>query len=126
MAVSHATIKEGSKGSDVAAWQTILGDVTVDSSFGPKTTASTKKWQTKYGLKNDGVVGPNTWAKAAEVSPTTFKQKVANIAQASVIGVPSKVPAWGWAAAIGAVLTGIAYAFFGGPILRQPPRNRKP
>ncbi len=62
-AVSHATIKQGSKGADVTAWQTIIG-VTADGNFGTGTTAATKKWQTAHGLTADGVVGPKSWSAA--------------------------------------------------------------
>lgn len=62
-AVSHATIKQGSKGSDVIAWQKIIG-VTADGNFGSGTTTATKAFQTKHGLTADGVVGPKTWSAA--------------------------------------------------------------
>lgn len=57
------TIKLGSHGDAVVAWQKIIG-VTPDGDFGPKTLAATKKWQAAHGLEPDGVVGPKTWAKA--------------------------------------------------------------
>lgn len=62
-AASHATIKQGSKGSDVVAWQKIIG-VTADGNFGSGTAAATKTFQTKHGLTADGVVGPKTWSAA--------------------------------------------------------------
>jgi len=62
-AAPHALIAQGSSGSDVALWQKIIG-VTADGSFGSGTAAATKSWQTAHGLNPDGVVGPNTWAKA--------------------------------------------------------------
>lgn len=62
-AVSHATIKQGSKGSDVIAWQKIIG-VTADGNFGSGTATATKAFQTKHGLTADGVVGPKTWSAA--------------------------------------------------------------
>lgn len=61
--VTHATIKAGSKGADVIAWQQIIG-VKADGIFGAGTTAATKTWQTKHGLTADGVVGPKSWSAA--------------------------------------------------------------
>ena len=60
---THSTIRLGSKGTDVATWQSFLG-ISVDGVFGPKTDASTRKFQSSKGLKADGVVGPLTWAAA--------------------------------------------------------------
>ena len=59
----RSTIKLGSHGPDVRAWQKILG-VTPDGSYGPKTLAATKKWQAAHHLTPDGVVGPKTWSAA--------------------------------------------------------------
>jgi murein DD-endopeptidase MepM/ murein hydrolase activator NlpD len=61
---AHSTIRYGSHGDDVAAWQRILG-VDPDGDFGPKTLAATKKWQAAHGLDPDGVVGPKTWTEAS-------------------------------------------------------------
>lgn len=60
---TRATIRRGSKGPDVAAWQKIVG-VTSDGDFGPKTEAATKAWQAARGLTADGIVGPKTWGAA--------------------------------------------------------------
>lgn len=60
-AVKRATIKAGSKGPDVVAWQQILG-IKADGIFGSGTTSATKTFQTKHGLTADGVVGPKTWS----------------------------------------------------------------
>ncbi len=60
---SHATIRRGSTGPDVVAWQQIIG-VTADGQFGPQTEAATKAWQQSHGLNPDGIVGPLTWAAA--------------------------------------------------------------
>lgn len=57
------TLKVGSKGDDVKAWQKIVG-VTVDGTFGTGTANATRIWQQKHALAADGVVGPATWAKA--------------------------------------------------------------
>jgi peptidoglycan hydrolase-like protein with peptidoglycan-binding domain len=58
---AFATIKLGSTGPDVAAWQKVLG-VAADGKFGPQTDAATRSWQRAHGLTPDGVVGPKTWA----------------------------------------------------------------
>lgn len=63
-AFSGATLKQGSKGADVAELQAIVG-VTVDSSFGPMTAAAVKAWQASHGLVADGIVGPKTQAAMA-------------------------------------------------------------
>src|SRR6185369_1833704 len=59
----HATIKQGSKGADVTAWQKIIG-VTADGNFGSGTRSATITWQQQHGLSPDGVVGPASWAAA--------------------------------------------------------------
>lgn len=61
--ITHKTIKQGSTGPDVAAWQKIIG-VSADGKFGPGTAAATRAWQTKHGLTADGAVGPKTWSAA--------------------------------------------------------------
>ena len=66
---SMPTIKNGSSGGTVRGCQQFLlckGYTSVgsaDGSFGPKTTAAVKKYQTAYKLTSDGIVGKNTWAK---------------------------------------------------------------
>lgn len=52
-------LREGSRGPIVAKMQQIIG-VTADGVFGPNTKAALKKWQTKNGLRSDGVAGKNT------------------------------------------------------------------
>jgi peptidoglycan hydrolase-like protein with peptidoglycan-binding domain len=77
-------LSSGMKGEDVRAWQAELirsgySKVKADGVFGPVTLASTKDWQSKRGLKPDGIVGPATRAKIgtnvaarpAVVLPTT-------------------------------------------------------
>lgn len=63
-AVKHATIRQGSKGSDVTAWQQIIGVSPADGNFGAGTLSATKAWQTAHHLTADGVVGPATWSAA--------------------------------------------------------------
>ncbi|MGS2613733.1 peptidoglycan-binding domain-containing protein [Micromonospora sp. LZ34] len=54
----------------VALWQRILvaegylATSGVDCDFGPATQAATVKYQQRYGLTADGVVGTQTWSKA--------------------------------------------------------------
>ena len=55
-------LKNGSKGDDVKKLQEKLG-VEAIGTFGPKTEAAVKAWQKANGLKDDGIVGPTTWAK---------------------------------------------------------------
>lgn len=57
------TLKQGSKGKTVAAWQRIVG-VAADGVFGPRTEAATIAWQLAHKLAGDGIVGPKTWAAA--------------------------------------------------------------
>jgi len=64
---SHKTLRQGSIGEDVKAWQAILG-VMPDGKFGLATLAATKKWQAAHGLTANGIVGPDTWAKASELT----------------------------------------------------------
>ena len=68
---STMTLKRGSSGNDVRAWQTFLVSqgytaVTVDGDFGVQTEDSTKAFQAKRGLKADGIVGPETLRVLAE------------------------------------------------------------
>ena len=82
------TIRIGSRGPDVQAWQTFLrggqidadgnctaadGDALIsDGIFGAVTDRGTKAWQTKNGLTADGIVGKDTWAHAvADSFPVT-------------------------------------------------------
>lgn len=65
---THPTIKQGSKGPAVIEWQNFLG-TKADGNFGPNTTTLTKAFQTKKGLKADGVVGPASWTAALGQPP---------------------------------------------------------
>ncbi len=60
-------LKKGSRGSDVTKTQRdlkALGYLSVDPTgyYGDLTTASVKKLQKAYGLYQDGIAGPNTFA----------------------------------------------------------------
>jgi peptidoglycan hydrolase-like protein with peptidoglycan-binding domain len=62
-AAKHATIRLGSKGVDVTAWQNLLG-IPASGTFDSATAAATRTWQTGHRLTADGVVGPMTWGAA--------------------------------------------------------------
>ena len=57
-------LRRGSKGEDVKWVQGIIG-ATQDGDFGPATERALRRWQSKFGLATDAVVGPKTWAKLA-------------------------------------------------------------
>lgn len=57
------TIRVGSTGNAVKAWQAIV-NVAEDGEFGNKTKAATIAYQTAAKLTPDGVVGPKTWKQA--------------------------------------------------------------
>ncbi len=70
-AQSRATLRWGSTGSDVRfaqqrlkAWGYYRG--AVDGVYGPLMYAAVIRIQRKYGLTQDGVVGPSTWALLGE------------------------------------------------------------
>ena len=55
-------LKLGSKGEDVKKLQQKLG-IGADGSFGPGTEKAVKDWQSKNGLKADGIIGDASWSK---------------------------------------------------------------
>lgn len=62
-----ATLREGSRGSDVRTLQARLG-LTVDGIFGHDTDQAVRAFQAAHGLVVDGIVGPNTWAALRAVA----------------------------------------------------------
>jgi putative chitinase len=75
-------LKLGSEGEDVKKLQIKLG-VEPIGKFGPKTEEAVKAWQSKNGLKPDGIVGDGTWSKL-------FTEGL--VSQPSVITEPSPSP----------------------------------
>lgn len=64
--MDRPTIQDGDYGSLVLLVQEcLLCDL--DSTFGPETEEAVKRFQDKHKLEDDGVVGPQTWAKLAEI-----------------------------------------------------------
>ncbi|WP_461206195.1 M14 family zinc carboxypeptidase [Clostridium sp. DL1XJH146] len=62
------TIKIGDRGTDVKKLQAVLNKIglnagSADGIFGRKTEMAIKRFQSFFGLEEDGVVGPQTWDK---------------------------------------------------------------
>ena len=67
----YSLIRRGSSGPDVALVQTWLNGIrdsctwhaalTVDGKFGANAEKAVREFQLRYGLKEDGKVGANTW-----------------------------------------------------------------
>lgn len=70
-AAPHATLRWGSRGSDVVLAQRRLRDWgyyhgALDGVYGRKMYAAVTLFQRRNGLRADGVVGPRTWAALGE------------------------------------------------------------
>jgi len=73
--MQRSTIRRGSRGPDVVAWQQHLiaegydlGQCAADGVFGARAELATKNYQLARGLVVDGVVGPQTWATVGQLS----------------------------------------------------------
>ena len=64
-------LKKGDNNEDVKKLQAKLG-VDPIGNFGPKTEEAVKAWQRANGLKDDGIVGNDTWNKLIGVTPTSI------------------------------------------------------
>jgi putative chitinase len=62
-------LKKGDVSEDVKKLQIKLG-IEAIGTFGPKTEEAVKTWQKQNGLKDDGIVGDDTWTKMFEVIST--------------------------------------------------------
>ena len=70
--IATPTIRKGDRGTNVKTLQNNLNaainaKLTVDGVCGDKTVSAIKKFQTKNGVKSDGVYGPNTRSKMNKV-----------------------------------------------------------
>ena len=71
------TIRQGNTGADVIHAQFILNYLSqfyndipaplMDANFGASTTTAVRAFQRRFGLTQDGIVGPNTWRRMYEV-----------------------------------------------------------
>lgn len=82
--MTMATIyKLGMKGDGVGDVQLALRlagfDVTIDSTYGPKTEAAVKAFQMSLGIGADGIVGPKTLALLRDVLSTGRQQSVGGL-----------------------------------------------
>lgn len=71
--VSNPVVKRGCVGPEVKTVQELLNrqgySLDVDGAFGKKTEDAVKDFQTKRGLKADGIVGDKTWAALTSAEP---------------------------------------------------------
>jgi len=77
----HPTIRRGSSGVAVSRAQCLLNlsldpafhtPLAVDGSFGPKTDAAVRTFQSCEGITRDGIVGPVTWQHLEDVAASPF------------------------------------------------------
>lgn len=65
-------LKKGDKSEQVREWQEFLNktqgeSLVADGNFGGLTEKATMRFQAKHGLREDGIVGPNTYLAAAKL-----------------------------------------------------------
>lgn len=113
MASTRPTIRQGSTGEAVRAWQEFLG-IDADGVFGPATAAATRNWQAANGLEADGVVGPLTWGKAASKPPILSTANI--LPSLSLSGIPVWAKVAGGTLGFAALLIGLTPP--------PPPRTR--
>ena len=81
----HPTLKKGAKGKTVKRAQQLLLErgyklpkYGADGDYGSETEAAVKQFQKDWGLKQDGIIGPETW-KMLESSPAKAKSYTVTI-----------------------------------------------
>ena len=94
--VGHPTIRQGSRGPDVVAWQNVIG-IKADGNFGPGTRKATIDWQRAHGLTADGVVGQATWSAsfppdAVLATPNPFADDPSGASDHEVFAAPAASP----------------------------------
>ncbi|RIV36799.1 D-Ala-D-Ala carboxypeptidase family metallohydrolase [Micromonospora radicis] len=70
----NRTLSQGRSGSDVrelqlrvAGWAGNRDIVELDGQYGPKTAAAVRRFQSAYGIRADGIAGPQTFAKLYQI-----------------------------------------------------------
>ncbi|MGR6317591.1 D-Ala-D-Ala carboxypeptidase family metallohydrolase [Micromonospora soli] len=70
----NRNLSQGTSGEDVrqlqirvAGWAAYRSIVRVDGKYGPETAAAVKRFQSAYGLRVDGIAGPQTFGKIYEL-----------------------------------------------------------
>ena len=107
----YSLIQRGSSGPDVALVQTWLNGIRdsctwhatlpVDGKFGANAEKAVREFQLRYGLKEDGKVGANTWnvllptPPLPETTPMTFFTLLLGLG-ASCCGAAAWAAASGW------------------------------
>jgi peptidoglycan hydrolase-like protein with peptidoglycan-binding domain len=97
--MARPTLKKGMRGKRgtelgdaILLWRNFVGlapaSNVMDIDFGPATDTATKKFQKEHGLKQDGEVGPKTWAMYDNLQygpppPPVAAQAATTIAQAA-------------------------------------------
>jgi putative chitinase len=78
-------LKIGSQGEDVKKLQIKLG-VDPIGTFGPKTDAAVKAWQSANGLTADGIVGDATWSRMFAENTVSAPTVITEPAPAASVG----------------------------------------
>lgn len=114
------TIRRGSTGEDVKAWQAVLlaagkpggwrsargidrswpwpWPISADGLFGERTEAATEAWQHARGLEADGVVGPRTWAAAGSPPVTPEESQAPLLRGTDISAIQGKLAPSTWMA----------------------------
>ncbi|MGW5669769.1 D-Ala-D-Ala carboxypeptidase family metallohydrolase [Micromonospora sp. NPDC003776] len=76
------TLSQGRSGDDVrqlqirvAGWAAYRDIVRIDGRYGPETAAAVRRFQAAYGLRADGIAGPQTFAKIYDLQDSDCTPK---------------------------------------------------
>jgi putative chitinase len=86
-------LKLGSRGENVKILQRSLG-LKDDGTFGPRTEAAVKRWQSENGLLADGIVGSISWSKmfGTTIEPIAESQPISSIGNIKLEKLKGHVP----------------------------------
>ncbi|MFU8870346.1 D-Ala-D-Ala carboxypeptidase family metallohydrolase [Micromonospora sp. SL4-19] len=78
----NRTLSQGRSGEDVrqlqirvAGWAAYRDIVKIDGRYGPETAAAVRRFQSAYGLRADGIAGPQTFAKIYDLQDSDCTPK---------------------------------------------------